>query len=94
MISQLTRRLLRMVFAVTAATTILVGAVPAIADACTVANAATSQPFARFGDTSLYTLAPSGSFEAGTAGWTLDGASLQSGNESYHVNSPRTHTRC
>ncbi len=88
MTAQASRRILRTVLAVTAATTILVGAVPAIADACTVANTPTSQPFAQFGDTSLYTLAPGGSFENGTAGWTLNGASVQTGNESYHVNSP------
>ena len=88
MISHSSRRLRRTVLAVTAATTILVGAMPAIADACTVANTTESQPFAQFGDTSLYTLAPGGSFENGTAGWTLNGASIQTGNESYQVNSP------
>jgi hypothetical protein len=88
MIAQSSRRIMRTVLAVTAATTILVAAVPAIADACTVANTTESQPFAQFGDTSLYTLAPGGSFENATAGWTLKGASVQTGNESYHVNSP------
>ncbi len=88
MIAQSSRRILRTVLAVTAATTILVGAVPAIAGACTVANTTESQPFAQFGDTSQYTLAAGGSFENGTAGWTLKGASVQSGNESYQVNSP------
>ncbi len=51
MIFHSSRRLQRTVLAITAATTILVAAVPAIADACTVANTTKSQPFAQFGDT-------------------------------------------
>jgi hypothetical protein len=48
----------------------------------------TSEPFAPFGDTSPYELAPGGSFEDGAAGWALDGADLMSGNESYFVGAP------
>ena len=33
----------------------------------------TSQPFLSFGDDDSYFLAPSGDFESGAAGWTLDG---------------------
>ncbi|MGO9975447.1 MAG: hypothetical protein ACLP01_22135 [Solirubrobacteraceae bacterium] len=51
MISHSSGRLMRTVLAVTAATTIFAGAVPAIADASTVANTTESQPFAQFGDT-------------------------------------------
>ena len=36
-------------------------------------------PFAQWGDTSGYFLAPGGSFDAGAAGWVLDGAELSSG---------------
>jgi len=46
----------------------------------------TSQPFARWGDTSPYNLAPGGSFEAGTPSWSLSGgASMASGNEPWKV---------
>jgi hypothetical protein len=45
-----------------------------------------STPFARFGDSSQYTLLPGGSFEGGASGWKLSGgASVTSGNESYKV---------
>jgi hypothetical protein len=44
-----------------------------------------SQPFARFGDNANYVLAPGGSFESGTLGWQLNGASVVSGNEPYYV---------
>jgi hypothetical protein len=48
----------------------------------------TSQPFARFGDNAYYKLVPGGSFEKGTAGWTLSGgAKIVSGNEPYRVRS-------
>jgi len=43
------------------------------------------QPFARWLDYSSYILAPSGSFESGAAGWSLNKASVVSGNESYNV---------
>src|SRR5215211_519037 len=46
----------------------------------------TSQPFARWGDTSPYNLAPGGSFEADTPSWSLSGgASMASGNEPWKV---------
>jgi hypothetical protein len=71
------------VAAVTA--TFITGAVPAMAQACTPTT--TGSPVLNaLGDTSLYTIAPGGSFEAGTTGWTLNGSKVQSGNESYHVN--------
>jgi hypothetical protein len=47
-----------------------------------------SSPFAQWGDTNDYFLAPGGSFE-GTAdqgGWTLSNATLTSGNEPFLVN--------
>lgn len=52
-----------------------------------------SLPFAQFGDFNAYTPVPGGSFEAGTAGWTLTGgAKTVSGNESYYVSGPGTHS--
>lgn len=46
---------------------------------------ATSKPFSRWGDNRDYTLAPGGSFESGAPGWSLSGASVVSGNESFYV---------
>src|SRR5215467_14356084 len=50
---------------------------------CTSPSA--SQPFSKWYDNSSYILAPQGSFENGTSDWSLSGASLDSGNESYNV---------
>jgi hypothetical protein len=45
-----------------------------------------SQPFARFGDAANYKLVRNGSFETGTAGWTLTGgARVVTGNEPWKV---------
>jgi hypothetical protein len=43
----------------------------------------TSQPFALFGDSSRYSLAPGGDFEAGAPPWTLNGAAVTPGNETF-----------
>jgi hypothetical protein len=47
-----------------------------------------STPFSQWGDTNNYFLIPGGSFEgsADQVGWTLSGASLTAGNESFLVN--------
>jgi hypothetical protein len=59
-------------------------------------NTNASQPFARWGDTSSYVLAPGGSFEGGAPGWTLGpGAAVVSGNEPYYVNAKKdSHSLC
>jgi hypothetical protein len=45
-----------------------------------------TQPFAQFGDRANYKLVTNGSFETGTAGWTLrGGAKVVSGNEPWKV---------
>lgn len=45
-----------------------------------------TQPFARWGDTNTYELAPGGSFEGSLAGWTLSGgAARTTGSEPYGV---------
>ncbi|HWJ49464.1 MAG TPA: hypothetical protein VNR42_00495 [Solirubrobacteraceae bacterium] len=67
--------------------TLTAGAIPALAQACTVANTTTTQAFKQFGDSASYTLAPSGSFESGATGWSLSGASVKGGSESYFVGS-------
>ena len=48
-------------------------------------TATVQQPFTRWLDRSSYFLAPGGSFESGAAGWSLSGASIDTGNESYNV---------
>lgn len=50
------------------------------------------QPFARWGDSSTYMLAPQGSFETGTGSWSLSKASVVSGNESYNVGGSGSHS--
>ena len=42
-----------------------------------------SQPFAQFLDPASYVLAPNGGLESGSTGWTLQGASVVSGNETF-----------
>jgi hypothetical protein len=53
-------------------------------DACD--NAALSQPFAPWSDTTQYKLAPGGSFSDGSTSWTLSGgASVVAGGEPWNV---------
>jgi hypothetical protein len=42
-----------------------------------------SQPFAQFLDPFSYVLAPNGGLESGSTGWTLQGATVVSGNEPF-----------
>lgn len=44
-----------------------------------------TSPFAAFGDSASYFLAPDGSFEAGAKGWTLKGAKVVTGNETLGI---------
>jgi hypothetical protein len=67
-------------------TGLFAAAIPAVAGACTL-PAAGSAVFNGFGDSAHYSLAPSGSFEGGSTGWSLSGASVVSGNESFFLNS-------
>jgi hypothetical protein len=47
-------------------------------------SAALTQPFAAWGDTNVYKLAPGGTFEGGASGWTLSGgAGTVSGSEPF-----------
>lgn len=69
---------------VVAATVIALFGVPAAAQAA-CPTAALSKPFAAFGDTANYNLLSNGAFEGGTGGWSLSGASVVSGNESFKV---------
>ena len=58
-------------------------AVPAAEAACT--SVPTTKAFSALGDSADYSLAPSGSFESGATGWSLTGASVVSGNESWKL---------
>jgi hypothetical protein len=59
------------------------GVLVATADGCP--DQSSSRVFAPWLDPMNYTLVPGGALEDGTDGWTLDGASVTSGNESWHV---------
>lgn len=61
-------------------------AIPAVAGACTLPTGG-SAAFSAFGDNANYSLAPSGSFESGAAGWSLTRSSVTAGNESFFLNS-------
>jgi hypothetical protein len=70
--------------AVVAATVVTLFGVPAAAQAA-CPSAATVKAFKAFGDTADYSLLSNGAFESGTEGWSLSGASVVSGNESFKV---------
>ena len=59
------------------------GIITASATSCD--GSTVTQPFSRFGDNANYKLVPGGSFEGDAKGWTLNGAKVVSGNESYNV---------
>jgi hypothetical protein len=67
-----------------AGTLIALFGVPAAAQAA-CPTATTAKPFKAFGDTANYSLVSNGAFESGTGGWSLSGASVVSGNESFKV---------
>lgn len=48
---------------------------------------ASSKPFAQFGDYRNYTFGTNGGLESGGAGWSLSGARVVAGNETYYVHS-------
>ncbi len=54
------------------------------AQACSYTD--TQQVFSPWGDQRDYQLTPDGGLESGGAGWSLDGAAVVSGNESFYVN--------
>jgi hypothetical protein len=55
-------------------------------------NPPLEQPFAQWHDSANYVLAPQGSFENGTDGWSLNHATLDSGSESYNVGGAGSHS--
>ena len=60
-----------------------------VASAPSCDNGATSQPFAQWGDSNNYFLAPGGDFESGAAGWTLNGGHVVTDQEPWQVNGGR-----
>lgn len=58
---------------------------PLVASAPDCADEALSAPFMPWVDPAQYQFAPDGGFEDGAAGWTLSGATVVGGNESYYV---------
>lgn len=58
---------------------------PLVASAPNCDEQVLSQPFLPWLDPASYTLDQGGSFENGAPGWSLNGASVASGNESYNV---------
>jgi hypothetical protein len=65
-------------------TILMLGAIPAAAGA-DCPSGPTSSPFLQFGDGAEYTLLAGGSFESGAPGWSLNGAEVVAGNESFNV---------
>jgi hypothetical protein len=72
--------------AVAALLALLALALPAAAHACSYPDA--KPAFAPWGDQHSYALTPDGGFEAGGSGWSLRGAQVVGGNESYMLNAP------
>jgi hypothetical protein len=58
--------------------------VPAAAQAA-CQSTPTTKPFKVFGDTNSYSLVPNGGFESGAGGWSMSGARVAAGNESWSV---------
>ena len=56
-----------------------------VKSATNCSSSVATQPFKRWLDYSSYVPAPGGSLESGAGSWSLSGASLVSGNESYFV---------
>jgi hypothetical protein len=61
--------------------------VPAAAQAA-CPSTPTTKPFKVFNDQNDYSLVPNGGFELGAGGWSLAGARVASGNESWSVRAP------
>lgn len=81
----------RYVLAAVTALTIAAAAVPAAGAGSLLGLnndcGAATQPFARFGDSRLYTFGANGGLESGSTGWSLSGATVVKGNETYYAHS-------
>ncbi len=88
----------RRVLLVTAAVTLTTALAPGSASAGVLVNTESAkncttqileQPFKRWLDYFNYTLVPGGNFESGAPAWTLSGAKVVSGNETFYVRSKK-----
>jgi hypothetical protein len=90
-LNSLTRKVHLIAVAATCATALLFVAAPSASAGILVKSATdctsptAEQPFTRWHDSSSYILAPDGSFENGAGDWSLNRASVQSGNDSYDI---------
>jgi hypothetical protein len=71
--------------AIFAGVALLLFGIPAAAQAAPCTAQPTAKVFAGFGDNADYSLAPGGSFEPGSAGWTLKDAAIVPVNEPFKV---------
>ena len=81
---EMRRRPRQRVVAIMAGALLAAVGLPAVAQAA-CPTTPTTKAFQRFGDTADYSPLSNGHFEAGTSGWTLTGASVVTGNESFKV---------
>jgi hypothetical protein len=63
------------------------GAAPASAGLGLACPSPTGKPFAPWSDYANYAFSPDGGFEGGASGWSLSGARVVSGNETFYVHS-------
>jgi hypothetical protein len=63
------------------------GAAPASAGLGLACPNPTSKPFLPWSDGAYYAFSPDGGFESGGSGWSLSGARVVSGNETFYVHS-------
>ena len=84
MYNEIRRRPRHRIVAIMAGALLAAVGLPAVAQAaCPITP--TTKAFQRFGDTADYSLLSNGHFESGTSGWTLTGAAVVTGNESFKV---------
>jgi len=61
------------------------GAAPASAGLGLACPSPTSTPFSAWSDYANYAFSPNGGFESGTTGWSVSGAKVAPGNESFYI---------
>jgi hypothetical protein len=71
----------------TGAIALAYGAAPASAGLGLACPTATATPFVPWSDYANYAFSPDGGFESGASGWSLSGARVVAGNETFYVHS-------
>jgi hypothetical protein len=64
---------------------LVVGTAPASGGLGLACPGSTSKPFAPWSDYANYAFLPDGGFEAGASGWSMNGARVVAGNETYFI---------